>query len=116
MSKFNSDDFLKTFKPIMEGNNADKKYPSAYIVPLIQKISEFVTWITTFVEEKISTLTSQMNTRFTEMNSVIQANKDESDKLKKDIEELKIKHEADIVSTKKYADSLDKKLREDLGI
>lgn len=116
MENFNVDEFLTKYKPITEGDGADKKYPSAYIGPLIKDIIRFINWIISYIDTKISGLNSQMNTKFSESDGKIEKINSDIEKIKKDIINLDKKVDDNLIVAKKYTDDEIRRLRDDLGI
>lgn len=116
MENFNVDEFLAKYKPITEGDGADKKYPSAYIGPLIRDLIRFMNWITTYIDTKISGLNNQMNTKFTAVDDKFDKINTDIEDLKKEIKKLDAKVDANLIAANKHTDDEIRRLRDDLGI
>jgi len=116
MENFNVDDFLTKYKPITEGDGADKKYPSAYIGPLIKDIIIFINWIISYINTKISDLNGQMNTKFTAVDDKFENLVTDIEDIKKEIKKLDAKIDANLIAANKHTDDEIRRLRDDLGI
>lgn len=116
MEKFNPDDIKKVFGPLLEGDNLDKKYPSAYMKVFIDKLAEFIKWTIAYIDDRVTYLESKLASGLSSMqdnvnsaNGAIGAVDIRVTKLEKDFKEYEKVY-------KQYVNAEITKLRKQLGI
>ena len=116
MEKYDVDELTAGFGNLLEGDNLDKKYPSAYLPKFIKSIIEFIKWAIDYIDEEVSGMKGELKEGLSDVNSKMDQTNNDLDKQKTDIAALDSKIDGVSNSNKKYTDDAISKLKDDLGI